>query len=90
MQSRLLLGTEVSSGEALVWACEEPYLHLVSGGRAKKGQLEVEVGRLLEAAVVHGASWRQPDHHLQQVCTHNTPLSRLPHPHMTDQCPSIP
>ena len=43
-------------------------LHLMAGRGAQEGSIEVEVGGLHQAAVVQGASWRHPDHHLQQIC----------------------
>ncbi len=48
----------------------DPHLHLVAGRGAQEGHVKVEVGGLLNAAVVNGTSWRQPDGDLQQVCAH--------------------
>ena len=59
-----------SSGEGL-----RPHLHLIAGGRAQEGNIKVEVGRLLDAALVDGASWRDPHNHLEQVCTAQALLS---------------
>ena len=46
-----------------------PYLHLVAGRRAQKGDIKVEMGWLLKTASIQGASWRQPHCELQQICT---------------------
>ena len=52
-----------------------PHLHLIAGGGAQEGDIEVEVGRLLDAALVNGASWRDPHNHLEQVCRAQALLS---------------
>ena len=40
----------------------------MAGRGTQEGSVKVEVRRLQLAALIHSASWRQPDHHLQQVC----------------------
>ena len=55
-----------------------PHLHLIAGGGAQKGDVEVEVGRLLDAALVDGASWCDPHNHLEQVCRAQAILSGFP------------
>ena len=42
-------------------------------GGLQQGGVKVEVGGLRQAALIHRASWRQPDHHLQQVCATREP-----------------
>jgi len=47
------------------------YLHLVAGRWAQEGNIKVEIGRLLKAASIQGASWREPHCELQQICIDN-------------------
>ena len=47
------------------------YLHLVAGRWAQEGNIKVKIGRLLKAASIQGASWREPHCELQQICTDN-------------------
>lgn len=44
------------------------YLHLAASGGTHEDHVKVEIGRLLDAALVLSAGRRQPDNHLQQVC----------------------
>ena len=46
-------------------------------GGPSRDDVKVEVRRLLLAAIVHCASWRQPDQHLHQVCRHVQARHRL-------------
>ena len=55
-----------------------PHLHLIAGGGAQEGDIKVEVGRLLDAALVDSASWRDPHNHLEEVCRAQALLSGFP------------
>lgn len=55
--------------ERVAWVCRaRAHLDAVAGGRAEQGGVDVEVGGLLDAALVGRARRRQPHDHLQQVC----------------------